>query len=146
MSVRSVCRGTETSEHLAAQAAENVNNSCLNYAKSEPQFTQSLTKTTGATTRLSRRHNVNTSLDQTGETSLEQLHSVGCARSLNSYWRFVPLKRRDPSPKGMTDDSRGEEMLQLVLHLLAPCPINLPVSETSGASLLCWIDLHPISL
>ena len=37
MSVRTVCRGTETSEHLAAQAAACVKHSCLNYADAELQ-------------------------------------------------------------------------------------------------------------
>ena len=64
--MKSVCCGSEASEHLEPQATGCVKHSCLSYATFEPQFRKSSTKATGVATRSSRKHTANTSLDQTG--------------------------------------------------------------------------------
>ena len=85
--MRSVCCGTETFEHLAAQAAAYVKNSCLDHAKSGPEFRQSLTKATGDTNRLSRS-NIST-----------------------PAWTKLSGKSRSGAAKGRTEDSRrGREV------------------------------------
>ena len=57
---------SETSEHLAAQAAAYVKSSSINNAKCRYPGT-AFTKATCATSWLSRKHNVNTGMDQTGK-------------------------------------------------------------------------------
>ena len=56
-----------TSEHLAAQAAAYAKNFSLHYATSDSKFKQSWTKAPCATTSLSWKKHVKSSVDQTGE-------------------------------------------------------------------------------
>ena len=149
--MRSVCCGSETSEHLAAQAAAYVKTSCLIYAKSEAKFKQSLTRALGATTRLPKNQHVNSSLNRTGKRRWNS--SITWLREFiqtHNRVSFVLMRHG----KGMTELIRWEDMSQLVQHFFAcfkicrssgTFSIILPVSPTSGAKVLCWIDLPSTS-
>ena len=134
--MRSVCRGTETSERLARTGAYVRNSSCVNFAPSESKFLQLLTQAFGVTTRLPRRPHVNVRLYPTGKRRWNSsITAVSCLSGATREGQKTV---------------QGGEMSQLAVKIVkvrqssGTFSIILTVSQLSGASAFCWIELPPI--
>ena len=115
------------------RARGGVKNSCLNNAKSGSKFKQSLTKTSGATTRLSRKEHVHTSFD------------LWAARVYsNSYRGFVPIrrsKRRIEDGGGRRDVADRSTFPRLRQDLSIQWdPVNQPACDTDQRSQCALLD------